>query len=357
MEYDKVRTILMHVDSAKQLRAIEEASPQIMGEDAECWVRLIQKDCMSWRKVQYFPDPARPTAWHEVYDRYQREEAEELESAAARLKAHMDDLRRQRESKVTHIASNSAQRLLPKQPRMRAGPNEKVTKSYGSSSSSKPKSKLAQLRNGVKLESAMRRAAINPVVPRTVLREAPQAMVDDYRRASQPVVALGPRIRVPRTTVVNRSRRLDPVERLENEEREMRTYGVVLPPSTEERARNDRNATVSSSITKDKSPGPLATTPQQRQARQQPAHQNREPSAATATGPSQSPSLLRRQEQKTSVKSDTSPLRRPPARRQGLLSNSPRWREELALGSAKTTSGTSGSSKRPEGIKKSGSSL
>ena len=244
LAYSKVRGLLMHVDLADQLRIIEENSPQIEGEDAECWQRLIRKKFMNSRAKNYRPDPARPNAWYEVYERYRREDEAQQQAAEIRLRAEMESIRAERESKVTMIAEASASRFLPKQPRNRVGPNEhpgRVTRPGGSSG--KPKSKLAGLRQSVRNDLAIRNVSVKPPVKPTLLGRHRPFSTAIGTASSHGAAGRGRNerltIRIPRGpgiisvssgSVADRN----PVKAIEAEDLQLRRYGHVLPTSPTE---------------------------------------------------------------------------------------------------------------------------
>lgn len=113
MPYPTVRNILLQVNSAKQLRQLEENSPQLEGEDVECWTRLIKKDFPVLAKKHNF-EPKNPASWYRVYAKYERLEAEQKREAEAKLKAAFAGLKKEKAENVSHIVDS---RKLPRPPK------------------------------------------------------------------------------------------------------------------------------------------------------------------------------------------------------------------------------------------------
>lgn len=113
MPYPTVRNILLQVTSAKQLRQLEENSPQLEGEDVECWTRLIKKDFPVLAKRHNF-EPKNPGSWYRVYAKYERLEAEQKREAEAKLKAAFAGLKKEKAENVSQIIDS---RKLPRPPK------------------------------------------------------------------------------------------------------------------------------------------------------------------------------------------------------------------------------------------------
>ena len=65
--YHVVRPVLLKVGNAKQLRLIEEKSPQICGADEEVWRSLIKRDVPREVQEQHNIEPKNPDNWWKVY--------------------------------------------------------------------------------------------------------------------------------------------------------------------------------------------------------------------------------------------------------------------------------------------------
>ena len=111
--YSVIEPILLKVDNAEQLRRIEKASPQIIGEDAQCWVNLIKRDIPNWENM--IQEPKNPASWYKVYLKLQKESQAAIEQDAAALKASMEGIQQQAKERQTKVVD---QRDMPKLPRM-----------------------------------------------------------------------------------------------------------------------------------------------------------------------------------------------------------------------------------------------
>ena len=120
MSYPVARTILMQVNSAKQLRQLEENSPHLEGDDAECWLRLINRDFPVLAKRHNF-EPKNPTSWHKIYTKYERLEADQKREAEEKLKAAFAGIKKEKAENVSTIVDFD-RRKLPRPPLDGRGP-------------------------------------------------------------------------------------------------------------------------------------------------------------------------------------------------------------------------------------------
>lgn len=118
LEYMQIEPVLRRVESTDQLHQIEEASPQIKGDDKELWQRFIARDFPRWREKNYAPK--NPTKWYEVYCKYQKEQREEIARDEAILRETMLGLKKKREENVSQIVDLRKLPKVPKDPRMLA---------------------------------------------------------------------------------------------------------------------------------------------------------------------------------------------------------------------------------------------
>lgn len=117
--YKILRPILMKVDTAEQLRELEEQSPHIQGDDAECWIRLIQRDFpIEYRKKQL--QPSNPESWYKIYAKYQRLDEERKRSGLEKLNSDFKKINQQKASNTTTIA-NFDKKAFGKLPIKRVG--------------------------------------------------------------------------------------------------------------------------------------------------------------------------------------------------------------------------------------------
>ncbi|KAF9781483.1 hypothetical protein IL306_013203 [Fusarium sp. DS 682] len=199
LPYKTVRTLLLKIDNAKQLRIIELNSPQIQGETGEIWLKLIKQEFpMEFKQKAY--KPPNPTKWYRVYEKYKSDNQKSLSESEAKLKNALMGLKEDKEKNTSKIVDD--RRLLPRGGRI--GPK----KGWGFGARDPNGSTLAfnrgsrtKTHNGASVMRKVRRetkeiASIHGALSRptqasnaiTKLRKAPAAMVNDYQRAAKPTV-------------------------------------------------------------------------------------------------------------------------------------------------------------------------
>ncbi|KAM0196740.1 hypothetical protein ACHAPI_005621 [Fusarium lateritium] len=201
LPYKAVRTLLLKVDSARQLRLIEQNSPQIQGETSEVWLKLIKHEFpMELKKKAY--KPPNPTKWYRVYEKYKSDHQKALLESEAQLMNAMMGLREDREKNTSKIIDD--RRLLPRGGRV--GPKKHWSMGGGTrdpngSTLAFTKGSRTKTHNGASVMRKVRRETkeianihgslsrlSQPTNSLTKLRKAPVAMVDDYQRASRSVL-------------------------------------------------------------------------------------------------------------------------------------------------------------------------
>ncbi|KAF4449648.1 rna polymerase ii transcription factor siii subunit [Fusarium austroafricanum] len=199
LPYKSVRTLLLKVDNANQLRTIELNSPQIQAETGEIWLKLIKHEFPMEVKQKAYKPP-NPTKWYRVYEKYKSDHQKALMESEAKLRNDFMGLKEQKEKNTSKIVDD--RRLLPRGGRI--GPK----KPWGFGARDPNGSTLAFTRgsrtkthNGASVMRKVRRetkeiASIHGALSRptqasnaiTKLRKAPAAMVGDYQRAAKPAV-------------------------------------------------------------------------------------------------------------------------------------------------------------------------
>lgn len=205
--YHVVRPILLKVDNATQLRAIEANSPHLTADTAEHWQRLIAKHFPEAEQKNYVP--RNPASWHKVYARYKKEHEKELAEAEAKLVNAFAALEDQKQSRTSRIVE---QRLLPPPPRdgrpvggSRRGagsPDLPSRLSFGGGSRTKltdGQSFMRRVRREAR-EDVNRRNLSTPSgqlpVAQGQIARAPEGMVREHRIKNQPAIPV--RINAPR---------------------------------------------------------------------------------------------------------------------------------------------------------------
>ncbi|KAG9238688.1 putative Elongin-A, partial [Amylocarpus encephaloides] len=118
LEYSRVRVILERIESPEQLHVIETNSPQIASDTAKLWQKYIAKDFPSWRQKNY--TPKNPKNWYKVYQKYKREQKEEIARDEEALRAAMNGIKQHKETNVSKLVDPRTTKLprLPRDPRM-----------------------------------------------------------------------------------------------------------------------------------------------------------------------------------------------------------------------------------------------
>ena len=83
IHYQLIRPVLLKLENPEQLRRIEDASPQLLGQDGEIWLNFIKRDIPKWEKRPH--EPKDPAKWWKVYRKLQDEVAEELRESEKKL--------------------------------------------------------------------------------------------------------------------------------------------------------------------------------------------------------------------------------------------------------------------------------
>ncbi|UKZ55280.1 hypothetical protein TrVGV298_009100 [Trichoderma virens] len=176
LSYETVRDILVKIDNAAQLRQIELNSPQIEGQTAEIWLKLIERD---------FP----PGIQNQGISAKGSQEMSEN-----KLKSALAGLRQDKEKNTSKIVSGKA---LPSSAkfaiRRYTGPREGSSNAltFGGGSRTKTAngaSVMRKVRREVKEIANIHGSLSRPIKApsKRPVMKAPVAMVNDHKRAAQP---------------------------------------------------------------------------------------------------------------------------------------------------------------------------
>ncbi|KAH7027341.1 RNA polymerase II transcription factor SIII subunit A-domain-containing protein [Microdochium trichocladiopsis] len=198
--YPAVRRILLNINSASQLRQLELASPHLEGDDAECWIRLIDKDFPVLSKKHNF-EPRNPASWHKVYSKYQRLEEETKRAAEEKLKSAFAGINKEKASKTSSVVDFDRRKLpkLPKDGRGLAGvrrvKGQPVASTNGLRFTGGTKTKVTDAKSIMR--KARREAAAigarnrldtnSANLRRDQLQQAPKGLVNEYKLKARPV--------------------------------------------------------------------------------------------------------------------------------------------------------------------------
>ncbi|KIV77412.1 hypothetical protein PV11_09209 [Exophiala sideris] len=103
LDYELVRTVLLKIESPEKLHQLEQASPQIIGKDAEIWMNFIKRDIPDWQQKRHEPND--PKNWWKVYRKLKEEAQMDSTADEALLKAALANIKNEKEQNTTQIAS------------------------------------------------------------------------------------------------------------------------------------------------------------------------------------------------------------------------------------------------------------
>jgi elongin-A len=208
LPYDTVRPILMKIDNAAQLHAIEQNCPHIAEWDEECWRRLIKKH-YPVLDSQHGTVPRNPASWHKVYAKYAKITAEAKAEAEAKLRAAFAGINKKKQESQSTIENI---RSLPRPPRdvrtvgrkeaqgRRGGSNDTGELRWTAGSRTKTTSGASVMRK-VKREAAevaARNKLMTPngqlLVRQGQIKRAPQGMVHEQAVKRNPALKIRPQV-------------------------------------------------------------------------------------------------------------------------------------------------------------------
>ncbi|KAI0848947.1 RNA polymerase II transcription factor SIII subunit A-domain-containing protein [Daldinia vernicosa] len=222
--YSILRPILLKIDNAAQLREVEERSPHIQGDDAECWQRLINRHFPRQVKKHNF-EPRNPTLWHKVYDKYKKIEVEEKRIALEKLTSSLKTIEKEKEEKASKLINYDAKLLGPAPGRRRGVGGREVAGAgglrWGGGSRTKTTSaqSIMQKARREAAEICRRNKLMTPTgqlpVRRGQIVQAPLGMREEHRIKTLPTMPTPRKIQAPQSRTGERWER-------EQKEREAR---------------------------------------------------------------------------------------------------------------------------------------
>jgi elongin-A len=207
MSYKTVKAILARIKIPEQLRQIELASPQIIGETVELWERFIQRDVENWREKNY--RPSNPADWSTVYRKYMDEQKAKIDYDKEKLRQALAGIKKEQTNNLSKKVEARYMPKVPRDSRMRANDGGVPLGGRGGRSGNRvgapgrrlpSVSTIGYAATGVKkrvniVEKARREAAMaiaarrqgQAKVPdfRSQIRKAPAGMVNEYRKAAE----------------------------------------------------------------------------------------------------------------------------------------------------------------------------
>ncbi|KAI1213797.1 RNA polymerase II transcription factor SIII subunit A-domain-containing protein [Annulohypoxylon truncatum] len=199
--YSIVRPILLKINDAEQLLQLEQLSPHIQGDDAECWQRLIDRDFPHQVKKHTIV-PKDSTRWSKVYQKYKKLDAEEKKEALAKLNNGFKNITKEKQAKAVK-AVNFNTRVhgrIPGQRKTGLPGGRHVAGSggltWGGGSRTKTSSAqgIMQKARREAAEIARRKQLSTPtgqlLVRQGQITQAPRGMVEEHRIKSLPDIAV-----------------------------------------------------------------------------------------------------------------------------------------------------------------------
>ncbi|XDG07030.1 hypothetical protein ABKA04_006645 [Annulohypoxylon sp. FPYF3050] len=199
--YSVVRPILLKVNDAEQLLQLEQLSPQIQGDDGECWQRLIQRDFPQQLKKRTLV-PNDPTLWCKIYQRYKKLDTEEKQAALAKLNNGFKNITKEKQAKAVK-AVNFDKKVHGRIPGQRTtGPpiGRHVTGSgaltWGGGSRTKTSTSQGILQKARReaAEISRRKQLSTPtgqlLVRKGQITKAPLGMIEEHKTKSLPAIAV-----------------------------------------------------------------------------------------------------------------------------------------------------------------------
>lgn len=201
LSYEVARELLIKIDNPAQLRQIELNSPHIEGQTAEIWLKFIERDFPLESKAKAY-QPRDPKKWYKIWEKYKIEHDRALQESEDKLKFALAGLRQDKEKNTSKIISNKA---LPRSAKMAirryTGPREGSSNALTFGGGSRTKtvngaSVMRKVRREVKeianIHGSLSRSIRAPYRGQGVTR-APEAMVNDRKRAAQPAFRPAPK--------------------------------------------------------------------------------------------------------------------------------------------------------------------
>ncbi|KAI0842935.1 RNA polymerase II transcription factor SIII subunit A-domain-containing protein [Hypoxylon sp. FL0890] len=188
LPYWVIRPVLLKIENPMQLLAIEESSPNLKGDTAECWQRLVNRDFPHLaRKYNY--EPRNPTLWSKVYQKYKKLDAELKKEAAAKLNNGFNALKKEKQAKAVPVMNFNA-RVHGRIPGQRRNGSGFHGLPFGSRPKTTSAQSIMQKARREAREMSRRYKLSTPtgqlVVQQGQIARAPLGMVEEHKNKSRP---------------------------------------------------------------------------------------------------------------------------------------------------------------------------
>ncbi|KIW20904.1 hypothetical protein PV08_01483 [Exophiala spinifera] len=190
LPYELVRPILAKIESPEHLHQIEQASPQIVGEDAELWLNFIKRDIPDWHLKPH--QPANPKNWYKVYRKLQADNQRSRAQTEEDLKAAFANIQSEKERNTTIIAKR--QHLPLQTPSRKAVIHWNYISGKTGSKGAHKMTLMEKIRKETRNAriSKMKRPTHELQKRATTVKTAPLAFVEDVKRKAEAARPLPP---------------------------------------------------------------------------------------------------------------------------------------------------------------------
>ncbi|KAI0890708.1 RNA polymerase II transcription factor SIII subunit A-domain-containing protein [Annulohypoxylon maeteangense] len=201
LPYSALAPILLKINDYEHLLQLEQQSPQIQGDNAECWKRLIRRDFPQQVK-KHTLEPKDPTRWCKIYQKYKILDAEEKKAAVAKLNNGFKNISKEKQAKAVKAVTFNTRvhGRIPGQRKTGLPAGRHVVGSggltWGGGSRTKTSSAhgIMQKARREAAEIARRKQLSTPtgqlLVRQGQITQAPRGMVEEHRIKSLPSVAM-----------------------------------------------------------------------------------------------------------------------------------------------------------------------
>lgn len=183
---------------------IEQASPQIMGHDEECWLAFMKRDIPNYQDRPHRPSD--PKNWFKAYRKLKKESDAEMASGAEKLKAAFASIKQEKEQSFARLTSRPSMPVITRRANTgwsTRGHWQPSAKNMSASEKIKrdvqdaQRSRMLRERNQIKLGRQMKSTAMPS--NHTKVAVAPRSMIEEIkkRNASPPPQPVPRAIRAP----------------------------------------------------------------------------------------------------------------------------------------------------------------
>jgi elongin-A len=183
---------------------LEQASPQIIGKDAEIWLGFIKRDIPDWHLKPH--EPKDPKNWWKVYRKLKEDARKDSTAEEAMLKAALANIKTEKEQNTTSLASSYREVPQLPPPSRRARIQYNYLSGRTGSKGANKMTLMEKIRKEARdaKSSKMNRPTHELQKRATTVIKAPQQFVEDFRQKRAATAAGSP----PRNTTTTTASRV-----------------------------------------------------------------------------------------------------------------------------------------------------